>query len=160
MPLPDDYNPFSPTPSLASTVEWKLMPWQSTSTDTISRASTQSPYPLPRSRLPVAVQDTSDHGSHASHDRNAFPTQDSSQEALELTWNEPVTRPFFDPGRSQDKPWTSYNEYFLPEDGIDWEVIELKICRYLGQDATVNLGNHIDVRNAHGTYRVRTQSEL
>jgi len=38
------------------------------------------------------------------------------------------------------------NEYFVPRDGIDREVITADICRYLGNDALVR----------PGTYEVRT----
>lgn len=37
------------------------------------------------------------------------------------------------------------NEYFVPRDGIDREVISADICRYLGNDALVRPG-HYDVR--------------
>ena len=54
-------------------------------------------------------------------------------------------RPIIDPGRSRDEPRPSYNEYFLPGEGIDREVIQSEICRYLGQDATCKPGAHTDV---------------
>ncbi|KAE9365102.1 hypothetical protein N431DRAFT_300477, partial [Stipitochalara longipes BDJ] len=34
------------------------------------------------------------------------------------------------------------NEYFVPKDGIDHEVITADICRYLGNDALVRPGNY------------------
>jgi hypothetical protein len=34
------------------------------------------------------------------------------------------------------------NEYFVPKDGIDREVITADICRYLGNDALVRPGNY------------------
>lgn len=40
------------------------------------------------------------------------------------------------------------NEYFVPRDGIDREVITADICRYLGNDALVR----------PGTYQVRLSS--
>ncbi|KAF3760124.1 putative Hkr1 [Cryphonectria parasitica EP155] len=36
------------------------------------------------------------------------------------------------------------NEYFVPRDGIDREVITADICRYLGNDALVRPGNYTD----------------
>lgn len=36
------------------------------------------------------------------------------------------------------------NEYFVPRDGIDREVITADICRYLGNDALVRPGNYDD----------------
>ncbi|CAK7244160.1 MAG: hypothetical protein STHCBS139747_005695 [Sporothrix thermara] len=36
------------------------------------------------------------------------------------------------------------NEYFVPRDGIDREVITADICRYLGNDALVRPGTHTD----------------
>lgn len=41
---------------------------------------------------------------------------------------------------------TRQNEYFVPRDGIDREVISADICRYLGNDALVRPG-HYEVRN-------------
>ncbi|RDW66817.1 hypothetical protein BP5796_09566 [Coleophoma crateriformis] len=38
------------------------------------------------------------------------------------------------------------NEYFVPKDGIDREVITADICRYLGNDALVRPGNYEDPR--------------
>lgn len=38
------------------------------------------------------------------------------------------------------------NEYFVPRDGIDREVITADICRYLGNDALVRPGTY-EVRN-------------
>jgi hypothetical protein len=35
---------------------------------------------------------------------------------------------------------TRVNEYFVPKDGIRWDVIEEDITRYLGNDATVRKG--------------------
>jgi hypothetical protein len=40
---------------------------------------------------------------------------------------------------------TRQNEYFVPRDGIDREVISADICRYLGNDALVRPG-HYEVR--------------
>lgn len=34
------------------------------------------------------------------------------------------------------------NEYFVPKDGIDREVITADICRYLGNDALVRPGKY------------------
>lgn len=42
-------------------------------------------------------------------------------------------------------PTTRHNEYFVPRDGIDREVISADICRYLGNDALVRPG-HYEVR--------------
>lgn len=41
----------------------------------------------------------------------------------------------------QPAPATRNNEYFLPRDGIDREVITADICRYLGNDALVRPGH-------------------
>lgn len=48
-------------------------------------------------------------------------------------------------GRSRGDVKPKYNEYFLPGDGIDREVIQSELCRYLGQDATMKTGEHHDV---------------
>jgi len=34
------------------------------------------------------------------------------------------------------------NEYFVPKDGIDREVITADVCRYLGNDALVRPGSY------------------
>jgi hypothetical protein len=34
------------------------------------------------------------------------------------------------------------NEYFIPRDGIDREIITADLCRYLGNDALVRTGNY------------------
>lgn len=44
------------------------------------------------------------------------------------------------------------NEYFVPKDGIDREVITADICRYLGNDALVRPGNY-EVGLCRCTYR-------
>ncbi len=41
---------------------------------------------------------------------------------------------------------TKYNDYFVPGTGIDREVIQHEICRYLGNDATVRPFTNKDVR--------------
>ncbi|KOS22330.1 hypothetical protein ESCO_001591 [Escovopsis weberi] len=40
------------------------------------------------------------------------------------------------------RPTTRQNEYFVPRDGIDREVISADICRYLGNDALVRPGHY------------------
>ncbi|KAH8838480.1 hypothetical protein MCOR27_008467 [Pyricularia oryzae] len=50
-------------------------------------------------------------------------------------------------------PSTRNNEYFLPRDGIDREVITADICRYLGNDALVRPGHlERDGRVVQGYY--------
>jgi hypothetical protein len=39
-------------------------------------------------------------------------------------------------------PLSRLNEYFIPRDGIDIEVITADICRYLGNDAEVRPGTY------------------
>ncbi|RDW91550.1 hypothetical protein BP5796_02715 [Coleophoma crateriformis] len=44
-------------------------------------------------------------------------------------------------------PWSSRtktNEYFIPGNGIDWDVISGDITRYLGNDASVRPGTYVD----------------
>jgi len=59
---------------------------------------------------------------------------------------QPPRRPIIDPARDRDQGRPEYNEYFLPGEGVDREVIQHEICRYLGQDATCRPGRHPDVR--------------
>jgi hypothetical protein len=42
----------------------------------------------------------------------------------------------------KDREDTRTNEYFVPKDGIDREVITADICRYLGNEALVRPGNY------------------
>lgn len=45
----------------------------------------------------------------------------------------------------REEPASRYLEYFLPGEGINREVIQYDICRYLGNDATVRPYDHPDV---------------
>ncbi|KAI0975699.1 hypothetical protein F4678DRAFT_457053 [Xylaria arbuscula] len=51
------------------------------------------------------------------------------------------------PGSSVLPQQTRQNEYFVPRDGIDREVITADICRYLGNDALVRPGNYENPEN-------------
>jgi hypothetical protein len=44
--------------------------------------------------------------------------------------------------RSQASASARTNEYFVPKEGIDREVITADICRYLGNDALVRPGSY------------------
>ncbi len=55
------------------------------------------------------------------------------------------TRPARSQGAPLSYPTARNNEYFVPRDGIDREVISADICRYLGNDALVRPG-HYEVR--------------
>jgi hypothetical protein len=46
------------------------------------------------------------------------------------------------PGGPVSNPPPRMNEYFVPRDGIDREVIQSDICRYLGNDALVRPGTY------------------
>jgi hypothetical protein len=45
----------------------------------------------------------------------------------------------------REEPSSRYQEYFLPSDDINREVITYDICRYLGNDATVRPYTYSDV---------------
>jgi hypothetical protein len=47
--------------------------------------------------------------------------------------------------RQNERPRERQNEYFVPRDGIDREVIQADICRFLGNDALVRPGAYWDV---------------
>lgn len=51
------------------------------------------------------------------------------------------------------------NEYFVPRDGIDREVISADICRYLGNDALVRPG-HYEVRLSFFPVQLRPRAAL
>ena len=47
------------------------------------------------------------------------------------------------------------NDYFVPRDGIDREVITSDICRYLGNDALVRPGTYEVLRDSQPVLRLR-----
>lgn len=47
--------------------------------------------------------------------------------------------------RRREETVSRYQEYFVPGQGINREVIQTDICRYLGNDATVRPYQHADV---------------
>ena len=49
---------------------------------------------------------------------------------------------------------TKYNDYFVPGTGIDREVIQLEVCRYLGNDATVRPFTNKDVCHHRSVVRL------
>jgi hypothetical protein len=51
------------------------------------------------------------------------------------------------------------NEYFVPKDGIDREVITADICRYLGNDALVRPGTY-EVRFLHLLLRITSRTRV
>lgn len=58
----------------------------------------------------------------------------------------PSSRPIVVSVPEPGQPRSTYSEYFLPGEGIEREVIQAEICRYLGQDATCRPGkNPVDV---------------
>lgn len=52
------------------------------------------------------------------------------------------------------------NEYFVPRDGIDREVITADICRYLGNDALVRPGNYHNVSRGAPAQLARDPTRL
>ncbi|GJN67282.1 hypothetical protein PLICBS_001306 [Purpureocillium lilacinum] len=55
-------------------------------------------------------------------------------------------------GQSGPTATTRQNEYFVPRDGIDREVISADICRYLGNDALVRPGHYETGQVVQGYY--------
>jgi hypothetical protein len=49
----------------------------------------------------------------------------------------------------REEPSSRYQEYFLPGEDINREVIQYDICRYLGNDATVRPYSHPDGRQGY-----------
>lgn len=52
-------------------------------------------------------------------------------------------------GGRGENPSSRYQEYFLPGEDINREVIQFDICRYLGNDATVRPYTHPDGRRGY-----------
>lgn len=109
--------------------------------------------PLQDRRVPRSTQALRDreddvmYDARTSHQTSTRDLQGPRRPAFEADFDDlPATsRPVIDPGRDHDSR-PAYNEYFLPGDGIDRNVIQSEICRYLGQDATCKPGDHRDVR--------------
>lgn len=105
----------------------------------------RAPIQNPRDRDDDAMDFQTPRMPNTSYDRipqyRNTPTEDDFRDLA------PQARPIIDPGRSRDESRPQYNEYFLPGEGIDREVIQSEICRYLGQDATCKPGSHTDVRS-------------
>lgn len=53
-----------------------------------------------------------------------------------------AARPGNRPAQAPQPSTARQNEYFVPRDGIDREVITSDICRYLGNDALVRPGTY------------------
>ena len=63
----------------------------------------------------------------------------------------PRSRPMDQPiGRERDPLRPEYTEYFCPGDGIEREVIQHEICKYLGRDATLRTGRNSEVCRVDG----------
>jgi hypothetical protein len=62
------------------------------------------------------------------------------------------------PSRRSEENSSRYQEYFLPGEGFNREVIQHDICRYLGNDATVRPYQHSDGRQGYliRSYRAPT----
>lgn len=75
--------------------------------------------------------------------RSPFPRDEREYDAPLPRSRQPVDAPM---GRDREPPLRpELGEYFCPGDGIDREVIQHEICKYLGQDATCRPGRHADV---------------
>lgn len=62
--------------------------------------------------------------------------------------------------RAQQAASARTNEYFVPKDGIDREVITADICRYLGNDALVRPGNYEVCRRKEEVPEAHPQQRL
>jgi hypothetical protein len=67
-----------------------------------------------------------------------------------------------DRSKTQTENSARTNEYFLPGDGIDREIITAKICRYLGNEATIRPGSFEDpqTRQIHKGYFITAYGKL
>lgn len=52
--------------------------------------------------------------------------------------------------RDRDEPRTQLSEYWFPGEGIEQEVLQSEITKFLGQDATCHLGQDSQVCRATG----------
>jgi hypothetical protein len=73
-------------------------------------------------------------------ERDDVPSRVSVDDARE------IPRPRIDlQSQRREEPSPRYQGYFLPDEDINYEVIQNDICRYLGNDATVQPGQYSDV---------------
>ena len=71
-------------------------------------------------------------------------------------WEEKYTkRPESTSAVRAEHPRARQNEYFVPRDGIDREVITTEICSYLGDDALVRPGTYLDEVNCFNLIHFR-----
>ncbi|KAK4936317.1 hypothetical protein LTR10_022794 [Elasticomyces elasticus] len=81
--------------------------------------------------------------------RSPYPPRDEREYDVPPSRSrQPVDTPM-SRGREPLRP--ELNEYFCPGEGIDREVIQHEICKYLGQDATCRPGRNTDVWNTSST---------
>ncbi|KAI1618001.1 hypothetical protein EDD37DRAFT_646818 [Exophiala viscosa] len=79
--------------------------------------------------------------------RSPYPPRDERGYDDPPPRRQPVDAPM---GRERESLRPELNEYFCPGDGIDREVIQHEICKYLGQDATCRPGrNPADGRSGY-----------
>jgi hypothetical protein len=75
------------------------------------------------------------------NDRDDLPPRGYMEDAQDRYNRQPIE---LQPER-REEPSARYQDYFLPGEGINREVIQYDICRYLGNDATVRPCTHPDV---------------
>jgi hypothetical protein len=89
-------------------------------------------------------------------DRDDIPPPTSTRRTREVVDHAPPARGYEDD--EFHRGTTKYNDYFVPGIGIDREVIQHEICRYLGNDATVRPFTNKDVCRCQHQPEVRLTS--
>jgi hypothetical protein len=92
------------------------------------------------SRLPAGGRDRRDRERERDRDREP---RDRDRHTSSRQPQQPM-QPIYsqDVEMAPPPPPPRVNEYFVPRDGIDREVITADICRYLGNDALVRPGTY------------------
>ncbi|KIV85212.1 hypothetical protein, variant [Exophiala sideris] len=79
--------------------------------------------------------------------RSPYPPRDEREYDVPPSRSrQPVDTPM---SRDREPLRPELNEYFCPGEGIDREVIQHEICKYLGQDATCRPGRNTDGRSGY-----------
>lgn len=82
------------------------------------------------------VRDVPSRSPYAREERDDFPSRSRTTMDTAMTRDRDPIRP-------------EYTEYFCPGEGIEREVIQHEICKYLGQDATCRPGRNQDGRSGY-----------
>ena len=108
------------------------------------RQPTRGGYEIPRNRLDEMDMDDDPYDRYQPTGRGGHVLSPSHREAEQ---DEYASRQIYDMDPPRNTPSSSYNDFFLSGEGINREVLQIEITKYLGQDATVRTHTMKDVRS-------------